>query len=977
MNRKSAGVWLGLVAAPCLLFSATAIDGTNPLVKDRFTPDPAGVVDGDWLYVFTGHDEPDARGYKMKDWQVFGTRNLREWTDFGIVMDTSVFAWAHQGNRAWASQAIKRRNKWYWYVAVQPAEGGDAIGVAVADDVRGPWTDPIGKPLLKARAGYIDPSVFVDDDGKAYLFWGNCGGNPGAWYAELKENMVELAGEVKPVPGLMDPQAFGEPLVKTRGAGVRRDGSKVTNFEEAPWIYKLDGTYYLEYAAGGVPENWSYSTAKSIHGPWTFRGKIMDNAGGTGTIHGGSVYFKGQWYMIYHDGNLPNGGDCRRSACMIPYTRNADGSIPFLVPTKEGVSRVDVRETLRAASEKPVTVEIGPAERGHAVPKSLWGIFFEDINWAADGGLNPELLANGGFDWGQADHQNNPKMDGPWNRVEDGWEPDFREGGMARLSFQYGAPVHPNTAKHLRIEAFGTGRAGVRNRGLDGIWLKAGEPYRLSYDWREIKRDGIDYALGAWKRELVEFTADAASAPRQLVDAAGYDILLEPDRDRAMLSLLAKGRRAVEFDNVSLQPTGPNLVRAGLRKDLVDRLADLKPAFVRFPGGCIVEEGDFQHWYDWRRTVGPKERRECIQNRWARPGKPYWETFGVGYYEYFRLCEEIGAEPLPICLAGLTCQYQKPPQLCSVKDIDWFAGVILELIEFANGDVTTPWGKVRAEMGHPKPFGLKMVGIGNENWMGEFFDRVEPIAKIVRAKHPEIRIVGSSGPGPEGREFNYAWNRVTKESADLVDEHFYRDPDWFLRNAHRYDDYDRARPHVYAGEYACHHHVGREKPNTLWSAVCEAAVMTGYERNSDVVEMTSYAPLFARLGHEQWTPNLIWFDGTESWVTPNYHVQKLFSTNRPDTELPVRVTGGERFYACAGLKDGRTVVKLVNAGERPRSVSLGLAGPATLTTLAGEPNAVNGKGAETMGPVTKSVALAAGEPLVVPPCSVSVLVFGK
>ena len=624
-------------------------------------------------------------------------------------------------------------------------------------------------------------------------------------------------------------------------------------------------------------------------------------------------------------------------------------------------------------AERRVTITLGDPAKGHEISKKLWGVFFEDINWAADGGLNPEMLANGGFDWLQADHQNNPRDDRAWNSVEDGWEHDFRDGGMARISFQCAEPVHPNTAKHLRIEAFGKGRAGVRNRGLDGMWLVDGEPYRLSFDVREIKKDGIDYSYGKWTRIVKDLVAPCFGV---VASGEGWEVLLERDNDRATLSLLVSGRRAIEFDNVSLQPTGPNLVRAGLRKDLVDRLAAMKPSFVRFPGGCIVEEGDFQHWYDWRRTVGPKERRECIQNRWARPGRPYWETFGVGYYEYFRLCEEIGAEPLPICLAGLTCQYQMPPQMCAVEDADYFAGVILELIEFANGDASTTWGKVRAEMGHPKPFNLKMVGIGNENWMAEFFDRVEPIAKIVRAKHPEIEIVGSSGPGPDGREFDYAWNRVTKESADLVDEHYYRDPNWFLSQSHRYDGYDRARPAVYAGEYACHHRVGNAKPNTLWSAVCEAAAMTGFERNGDIVKMASYAPLFARLGHDQWSPNLIWFDGRASWATPNYHNQCLFSLNRPDRTIPATdniAAGAKDFFYCAGKTDGgETIVKLVNAGEAPFRVAINLKGRAHVTMLSGERNDVNTRESpDAVKPVDTTVDLN-GE-ITVPACSVTVV----
>ena len=615
---------------------------------------------------------------------------------------------------------------------------------------------------------------------------------------------------------------------------------------------------------------------------------------------------------------------------------------------------------LSASAADKASVVLGEDGSGHDVPSGLWGIFFEDINWAADGGLNPEMLANPGFDWGQADHEK-------WNCTEDGWEPDCRDGGMARLSFQYGSPVHPNTAKHLRIEGFGQGLAGVRNRGLDGMWVVKGEPYALSFDWREVsKASGIDYELGPWSRFEKSFSGDEAVLS---FDLPFGKVALERDKDRATFSILVSGRRTFEFDNVSLKPTGPNLVRAGLRKDLVDRLADLKPAFVRFPGGCIVEEGDFQHWYDWRRTVGPKERRECILNRWVRPGRPYWETFGVGYYEYFRLCEEIGAEPLPICLSGLTCQYQKPALLCDVKDADYFAQCVLDLIEFANGDVSTKWGKVRAGMGHPKPFNLKMVGIGNENWQAEFFDRCEPIAKIIRAKHPEIKIVGSAGPAPDGRDFDYAWKRITKETADFVDEHYYRDPAWFLRAATRYDNYDRSRPSVYAGEYACHHHVDKAKPNTLWSAVCEAVAMTGFERNSDVVKMASYAPLFARKGHDQWTPDLIWFDGTKSWATPNYYVQQLFSLNRPDRTVSVKVEG-ESLYASAGIKSGKRIVKIVNAADSPREVAINLSGKVKVTTLAGNKLDVN-DGIEKCKPVVSEAELSGS--IALPACSLTVV----
>jgi len=498
------------------------------------------------------------------------------------------------------------------------------------------------------------------------------------------------------------------------------------------------------------------------------------------------------------------------------------------------------------------------------------------------------------------------------------------------------------------------------------MWIVAGETYRLVYDRREVKREGVDYALGPWKRVEKTFRADGKRIEFEdgviEVDAAPVD---KPVRDekavpcRASLSLLVKGRRTVEFDNVSLQPTGPNLVRAGMRKDLVDRLADLKPAFMRFPGGCIVEEGDFQHWYDWRRTVGPKERRTCIWNRWGKPDKPYWETFGIGYYEYFRLCEEIGAEPLPVCLCGLTCQFQKPLHACAVEDVAFFTEAALELIEFANGGTDTTWGRVRAEMGHPKPFNLKMIALGNENWDQVFWDRFEPIARVLREKHPEIRLVGSAGPSADGRSFDYAWKRATKDLVVSLDEHYYKDQKWFFRSAHRYDGYDRVnKPMVFAGEYACHWGGFGNKKNVLGSAIAEAVAMTGYERNSDVVHMASYAPLFSRAEHNQWAPNMIWFDGLRSWLTPNYYVQQMFSLNRPDRTVPVTISDETDLAACAGVRGGRMIAKFVNMNENEtKRIAVNLKGRAKVTQIGGKFEDDNLRDVEAAAPKTFETTL--------------------
>ena len=306
-----------------------------------YTPDPAPVVSGETLYVFTGHDLDTATYFRMPDWQLFSTTDMEHWTDHGVVMSTATFKWAKQGDNAWASQAIERNGKWYWYVAAEDASCGlHGIGVAVADRPEGPWTDPLGKPLIPGGWGYIDPSVFVDSlpsspssrggavKAQAYLFWGN----NGCWYAKLNDDMISIDttfadhGICDMRPMLDDEAQFG-PLRLKHDWQLNKKVMK-TNFEEAPWIYKKGDTYFLEYAAGGVPEHWAYSTAKSIHGPWHYEGRITDEAPGSFTIHGGTIEFKGKSYLFYHDG-LPSGGNgFRRSTAILEFQRQADGRIP-------------------------------------------------------------------------------------------------------------------------------------------------------------------------------------------------------------------------------------------------------------------------------------------------------------------------------------------------------------------------------------------------------------------------------------------------------------------------------------------------------------------------------------------------------------------------------------------------------------------------------------------------------------------------
>ncbi len=538
------------------------------------------------------------------------------------------------------------------------------------------------------------------------------------------------------------------------------------------------------------------------------------------------------------------------------------------------------------AQQSALQVTVRADRSGHAIPKTLYGIFFEDINYAADGGLYPELIANRGFDW----RTNEPE----------GWTREWRGEAMGRVSLQGAYPVNPNTWQYLRVECYAPGEgAGVANSGYGGIAVKEGEKYNVSF----YARPHADYAggltvrlengdkkalasyrieKGAWKNIPSNGKVTSPLDPPAPPAWVKYETVFTPGQTvtNAQLVVLLDSTGTVDLDFVSLFPQATFSRRKnGLRADLMQMLKEMKPATLRFPGGCVVEGFTFETLYHWKRTVGPLERRALNWNRWG-----YWQSHGLGYFEYFQLAEDIGAEPLPILAAGMTCQFHKPLECIPLGSLESVIQNALDLVEFANGSADSPWGSVRAEMGHPAPFNLKYVGIGNENWDNVFLDRYAIIAKALKAKHPEITIISSAGAAPDGATFERAWKRLPELKAELVDEHFYKPPEWFLSQANRYDRYDRNGPKVYVGEYACHTH---DRKNNLYAALCEAAAMTGFERNSDVVRMAAYAPLFNKIGSTQWDIDLIWFDNTQSFGTPSYYVQKLFMRNLPDTLLPL------------------------------------------------------------------------------------------
>jgi alpha-N-arabinofuranosidase len=576
------------------------------------------------------------------------------------------------------------------------------------------------------------------------------------------------------------------------------------------------------------------------------------------------------------------------------------------------------------AQTRQVTVQVD--KPGAAVPKTLFGLFFEDINFGADGGLYPERVKNRSFEFP------NPMM---------GWKQLDRGDTKGRLYvFDQGSVNDVPNSHYLRIKSSGSGKGfGVTNEGFRGIGVQKGAEYRFSIRARRFE--------GAPVQLRVEVEDDnRIVGETQVVGFTNawktYTATLRPTdtSSKAHLNLLLEGNGAIDIDLVSLYPKDtwqnrPN----GLRADLVQLLKDMKPGFLRFPGGCIVEGRYLDQRYQWKTTIGDLDERRLIINRWNtefnwRLTPDYYQSFGLGYYEYFLLSEDIGAEPLPILNCGMACQFNSS-ELAPLEDIDHYIQDAIDLIEFANAPVNTAWGRKRAQMGHPKPFNLKMIGIGNEQWGPQYVERYEAFARVLKQKYPNIQLVTSAGPAPEGERFDFLWQKMRELKADLIDEHYYMAPQWFRENSGRYDNYPRTGPKVFAGEYAAQS-VAIASPdnrNNWECALSEAAFITGLERNSDVVRMSSYAPLFGHVDAWQWTPNMIWFDNLRSYGTPNYYVQKMFSVNKGTRRLGVSVDGSTKdgeheLYTSAALDEGtgEVIVKLVNTGSGSKEARIDLAG---------------------------------------------------
>lgn len=644
-------------------------------------------------------------------------------------------------------------------------------------------------------------------------------------------------------------------------------------------------------------------------------------------------------------------------------------------------------------AQKPVSAPAG----GKQISDHLIGIFFEDISSSADGGLNAELIQNGSFEFSPVER--------------DGWGPGtawrfIRPGhSLGNLEVKQQDPIHPNNPNYMRLTTERTREfkdykgwrgAGLSNSGFDGISVKKGEDYDFSVFLRNVGGT-------AMKVRVVLVQPQRRSEPKLLAEAyidvdskdwKKYECVLKPSEDckDASLWVLALDNGAIDIDMVSLVPVDTYMGH-GLRKDLAQSLADLNPKFLRFPGGCVVHGGGDGFWntYRWKETIGPKETRKQQKNTWG-----YHQSMGLGYQEYFQLCEDLGMEPLPILPCGVSCQGANggwgmwPDQAqdaCDMKDMDEWLQDALDLIEWANGDVNTKWGKVRADNGHPEPFNLKYLGIGNEEKISpEFEERFKYMYDRIQAAHPEIVIVGTAGPGSHAGNPDYeaGWRLADAIGLPIIDEHYYEPREYFLKSR-QYDSYPRDRKTtVYLGEYAA-------KDKKLIDALAEALYLLHVERNGDVVEMTSYAPLFARKNATNWNPDLIYFDNDSVFPTCSYYVQQMFGQSAGDyyygdcvTIVDPDKSEGEGYLqeqsVVLDTKNRALYVKVANATDKEKTAKFDLSrfkikGTAEKTTLKGNPEDENNFDAQPIAPVKETIKAGKKGEIKLPPYSFTMIQY--
>lgn len=602
-----------------------------------------------------------------------------------------------------------------------------------------------------------------------------------------------------------------------------------------------------------------------------------------------------------------------------------------------------------SAGAQTHVLDVNTKKLGAPVQPTMYGIFFEDINYAADGGLYAELVMNRSFEY--PNHFAGWDVSGNVTIKDDG--PFERNPHYARM-----APTG-HSDKHSMLE----------NRGFFGMGVKGGQEYRFSV-WARVPDGGkaklwidlVDNATMDEDQKLCNAGVEVSGS-----EWKKYTAILKPKTTfaKAHLRVWADSKVTTDVEHISLFPTDTWKGREnGMRKDLAQALFDMHPGVFRFPGGCIVEGTDLATRYQWKNTVGPVENRPLNENRWHytftnRYFPDYYQSYGLGFFEFFQLCEDFGSEALPVISCGLSCQFQnpdptKPGVHVALDDLEPYIQDALDLIEFANGPADSKWGKVRAEMGHPEPFNLKFLGVGNEQWdydeahggFGPVFTaRLKKFSDAIRKKYPNIKLIGTTGPNSEGWDFDLLQPRMKELKVDLYDEHYYRNEKWFLSHGLRYDSYDRKGPKVFAGEYACHGS-NKHKWNHYYTSLLEAAHMTGIERNADIVHMATYAPLFAHVEGWQWRPDAIWYDNLRMFKSVSYYVQQLYAMNKGTNVLkltmnkkPVAGQPGQDGLFASSVWDattGEVIVKVVNTGDQAQPVNIqlqGIKGARTANTI--------------------------------------------
>jgi alpha-L-arabinofuranosidase len=634
--------------------------------------------------------------------------------------------------------------------------------------------------------------------------------------------------------------------------------------------------------------------------------------------------------------------------------------------TKTDPTRFSSLQTIDA------TITVDPS-KSKKISDLLIGVFFEDINYAADGGLYAELVQNRDFEYSLSDKEGRDKS---WDSKK-AWQ---LKGGKATFNIDTLLPIHPNNPHYTVLQVDEAG-AGLINEGFDGITVKAGEKYDFSVFAKNPDKNSkklVVRLMGKNGQNYGETTISVASSGWKKYEGI---LTAKQSASDAQLEIIPQSAGRIALDMISLFPQKTfRGHKNGLRADLAQTIADIKPRFIRFPGGCVAHGDGLGNIYRWKNTIGPLEARKPQKNLWG-----YHQTTGLGYYEYFQFCDDIGAQPLPVIAAGVPCQnsatggagQQGGIPMCDMQN---YVQDVLDLIEWANGDVKTKWGNIRAEAGHPKPFNLKYIGIGNEDLINDIFEeRFTMIYNAVKEKYPEITVIGTVGPTFEGTDYVEGWKIATKMKVPMVDEHYYQSPGWFIHNQEFYDQYDRSKSKVYLGEYAAHL-PGR--PTNIETALAEALYLTAVERNGDVVSMASYAPLLAKEGRTQWNPDLIYFNNSEVKPTVDYFTQQLFGQNSGDIYLPTDVKLSDKNesvkkrIAVSVVRDSKTndlIVKLVNLLPVSANTQVNLEGIGALnpnaiqTILTGTPEDKKAR------PVTSDLLVSNSFPYTMPAYSFSVI----